>query len=233
MSVSSPSVGSPVTDNLQVMIPFIKEVFLALTAGLGSDALGKAYNFDLGQFHLNQQPGETVDAYIDRVTRSGFFNQPDSALREIVPDGGLELNAFVGRSPNVKYFSWVTNATSAGLFTGWAYPNPTMNPVLMLPAYPYPRPMTPGLGNVFGSSPAGKVTYDASWWPNDGLVPSNYMDAPPNEPTEKYNGQATQPGHWYALGRLEGYDHLDIIGLLTLRDVRTFYRNQAAFLSSQ
>lgn len=193
----------------------------------------KMYDFYLGQYHLSQQPAETFTAYAERVMNSPIMTSRDSAAWDLRPDGARELNHFIGRSKVTKYFSWETNATNSGLLTGWQYPDVTMNSFMTPVAYPFPRPMMAGLGNVFGKSAYGGVTYDGTWWANDGLVPSNHMNAPLGEVSERYAGQATQPGHWYALGRIEGYDDIDILGLLTLRDVRTFYRNQAAFLSSQ
>ena len=232
MTISSPNSGSPAADNLQVLLPSLQKILISLAAS--SAVTGQnIYDFYLGQYHLNQQAGETFDAYVDRVMNSPIMTSKDSCGWDLRPDGSKELNAFIGRSKVTKYFSWATNDTSAGLLTGWHYPNITMNSLLDVTAYPYPRPMQAGLGNIYGSSIHGGVQYDSSWWPNDGLVPSNYMDAPLGEVSEKYSGQATQAGHWYALGRLDGYDHLDITGNLTLRDVKTFYRNQAAFISSQ
>ena len=59
------------------------------------------------------------------------------------------------------------------------------------------------------------------------------MNAPTGQGSAAYTGQATTPGSWYRLGRVSGYDHIDITGNLSFRDVKTFYRNQAAFLAGQ
>ncbi|WP_291425481.1 triacylglycerol lipase [Deinococcus sp.] len=233
MMISAPGDGSPAADNLQTLIPNLQKTLMSLAATAADLGLNPIYDFKLGQYHLKRQPGETLDAYIKRVMGSPIMTSHDSSAWDLRPDGAKELNAFIGRSKVTKYFSWATNDTSPGLLTGWAYPNITMNPIIKLTAYPYPRPMLPGLGNVYGSSMYGGYQYNSSWWPNDGLVPSNYMGAPAGQSMESYSGQVAQAGHWYDLGRLNGYDHLAIIGVLSPRDVRVFYRNQAAFLSSQ
>lgn len=232
MVISSPGMGTQATDNLQTLIPSLQELLFAIAASAGTAGLDPVYDFDLGHYHLGRRPGEHFSAYVERIMSSPVMTSKDASLWDISPDGTQEFNAFVGRSERVKYFSWATEATSSGAVTGWAYPNPSMERIISVLAYPYPRPLVPGLGNVFGRSRYGAVQYDSSWWANDGLVPSNHMDAPSDQVTLKYTGQTPEPGQWYALGRVEGYDHLDIIGLLTVRDVRTFYRNQAAFLSS-
>ena len=234
MTISSPSDGSPAADNLQVLIPQLQKIIVAVAAVAGNlDTVNRIYDFDLGQYGLRQEPGETFGHYLDRVSNSRVMTSKDSAGWDLRPDGAKEQNAFIGRSKVTKYFSWATNDTSPGLLTGWHYPNVTMGPELVVTSYPYPRPLPPGMGNVYGTSQFGGVTYDRSWWPNDGIVPTNYSHAPIGQQRETYTGQATQPGRWYVLGTVQGYDHVDIVGNLTLRDVRQFYRNQAAFLNSQ
>lgn len=233
MGISGPVTGTPALEFIDSVIPALKGLLFAFAVSgeqTGGDAI---YNFDLGQFGITRRPGESLSDYTDRVMASPFMNSKDSTIWDGSTDGAKVLNAYVGRSSRVKYFTWSNSDTSRGLLTGWAYPNPTMAPALAVFAYPYPRPLVPGMGNVYGKSRYGTVTYDSSWWPNDGLVASNYMDAPPEQVTLRYTGQATQPGQWYALGRLNGWDHTDTVGLLTLRDVRPFYRAQAAFLNSQ
>ena len=59
------------------------------------------------------------------------------------------------------------------------------------------------------------------------------MNAPLGQSSVAYTGQVTAPGTWYRVGRVDGYDHIDITGNLSFRDVKTFYRNQAAFLAGQ
>ncbi len=234
MTVSSPNSGTPAADTLQSAVPMFKNLILAFATSLGAvDPQNFVYSFDLGQWGLTRAPGESFTAYQDRVMASRVFTARDQAAYDLGPDGAAELNARTGRSAHTRYFSWETGATTAGLVSGWHYPNPTMNPVLQPIAYPYAWPLPPGLGNIRGRSPAGRATYDRSWWANDGIVPVTSMNAPLGEDSEKYTGQATQPGRWYRLGQISGYDHIDITGNLSFRNVKTFYRNQAAFLAAQ
>lgn len=233
MAISAAPMGSQAADNTERVIPFVEQLFFAIAATGGVTGAEPLYDFDLGQFGLRREPGELPSSYMKRVFASKFIRTEDAAFWDISPDGAKKFNEFVDRSPNVKYFSWVTLASTPGLVTGWHYPIPSLEKVMTLASYPYPRPLPPGMGNVYGDSAFGAVHYDKTWWANDGVVPSYYMNAPIGESSEKYVGQATHPGQWYSLGTMNGWDHLDIVGLMTLRDPRPFYRNQAAFLSSQ
>ncbi|WP_221088692.1 esterase/lipase family protein [Deinococcus aquaedulcis] len=234
MTVSSPNSGSPAADTLQAAVPMFKNLILAFAASVGAaDPENFVYNFDLGQWGLSRAPGERFSTYQNRVFASRVWTSKDQAAWDLGPDGAAELNRWLGRSRTTRYFSWETNATTPGLLSGWHYPNLTMNPVLSAVAFPYAPPLNPGLGNIGGRSPGGAVTYDRSWWANDGIVPGKSMNAPLNESSVAYSGGATLPGTWYRLGRVNGYDHIDITGNLSFRDVKAFYRNQAAFLANQ
>ena len=232
MTISGANTGSPAADSLQDYLPFLKDLLLTLGAAAGTNPV---YDFDLGQFGIARQPGESYSQYVNRVLdpTNPVWKSNDQAGHALRVDVAYRENAFIGRSAYTKYFSWATADTSPGLLTGWHYPNVTMFTPFVVTAYPYAWPLPPGLGNLRGSSPEKLVTYDPSWWENDGLVPVRVQHEPLGQQASDYAGQPTQPGHWYRLGKLDGYDHLDITGILTARDVRPFYRNQAAFLSSQ
>lgn len=232
MTVSSPNSGSPATDSLQNAIPMFKDMILKVAelAGLAGDAA--IYNFDLGQWGLTRQSGEGFLAYQNRVFNSRIWTTNDQAAYDLSTEGAAEQNAFTGRNPNVIYTSWSTSASNRGLITGWHYPDPTMMPVMQPIAYPYAWPLKPGLGNINGTSPNGKIKYDSSWWENDGLVPVKSMTAPIGQNTQTYTGQTLIKGQWYNLGKLNTWDHTDIVGHITIGDVKPFYRNQAAFLSN-
>ncbi|WP_189067211.1 esterase/lipase family protein [Deinococcus radiotolerans] len=234
MTVSSPNSGSPAADTLQGAIPMFKNLILAFAASVGSvDPENFVYDFDLGQWGLARATGESFSRYQDRVFASGIWTSRDQAAWDLSVDGSAALNTLTGRSRSTKYFSWETNATTPGLVSGWHYPNLTMNAALSPIAYPYAWPLKPGLGNITGRSPSGSVTYDNSWWANDGIVPNRSMNAPLGQTSAAYTGQVTTLGSWYRLGRIDGYDHIDITGNLSFRDVKAFYRNQAAFLAGQ
>ncbi len=236
MTISGANTGSPAADNLQDNIPFLKDLLLTMAGGLSAlSATNAVYDFDLGQFGLSRQPGESFTAYTNRVfnPNNALWKSNDNAGYALRMDSAFRENQFVGRSAYTKYFSWATEATSRGLITGWRYPNASMLAPMITTAYPYAWPMPNGLGNQGGTSPLKLVSYDSSWWQNDGLVPVKVQHQPLGEQASDYVGQATQPGQWYRLGQLNGYDHIDITGNLTFRDVQQFYRNQAAFLSSQ
>ena len=228
MTVSTPNSGTPATDNLQAMIPMLKDLLKNTAAGLGVSSQSMIYDFDLGQWGLRRQAGESFDTYFDRVMASHFGKNDSNAAYDLSTDGAAELNRFIGRSTHTIYASWATSATSKGLVTGWAYPMPVMFAPLAALAWP----LRPTIGNMTGSSPLGKVQYDASWWESDGLVPVKSQGAPLGQNEVAYAGGAVQPGQWYDLGNLRGWDHLAIVGIPGLQDVRPFYRNQAAWLAS-
>ena len=232
MTISGANTGSPAADNLLTFIPVLKESLVAAAIVAGDNPV---YDFDLGQFGLVRRPGESFLSYADRIfaDSSPLWKTDDQAGSALQVDKALRESQFIGRSAHTKYFSWATADTTRGLLTGWHYPNATMFTPFVATAYPYARPLPAGLGNVTGRSPEGLVAYDSSWWENDGLVPLKLQHQPLGQSSESYSGQATQPGRWYRLGTLNGFDHVDITGNFTVRDFRTFYRNQAAFLSSQ
>jgi len=235
MTVSGTNTGSPAADNLQTMLPFLKDLVLSLagTAGAGN---GTLYNFDLGQWGFRRQAGESFQSYTDRVfdPAQPFWKSTDQAAYALEPDSASAENAFIGRSPDTRYFSWETVSTYRGLLSGWQYPTAQTNPIFAPIAYPYAWPLSPGLGNLGGRSLRGTFTYDSSWWENDGIVPVKVMNAPLGQTYREYTpGTVTQPGQWYRLGRLNNVDHLDVVGQFTTFSVRDFYRNQAAFLSNQ
>ena len=232
MTVSTPNSGTPATDNLQAMVPMLKDLLKNAAAGLGVSSQSMVYDFDLGQWGLRRQAGETFDAYFDRVMASHFGKNDSNAAYDLSTDGAAELNRFIGRSTHTIYASWATSATTKGLVTGWAYPMPVMFAPLAALAWPYAWPLRPTIGNMTGSSPLGKVQYDASWWENDGLVPVKSQGAPLGQSEVAYAGGPVQPGQWYDLGKLSGWDHTAIVGIPGLQDVRPFYRNQAAWLAS-
>lgn len=234
MTLSTPNSGTPATDNLQALIPMLKELLAGVAATTGTAERNLVYDFDLGQWGLRRQAGEELSVYIDRVMRSHFGKNDSNAAYDLSVDGMVRLNRFMGRSPHTVYASWATSATTPGLLTGWAYPTPLfMNAPLATLAWPYPWPARPTLGNMTGTSPQGLVRYDASWWENDGLVPVKSQGAPLGQEQLTYQGGAAQPGQWYALGELNNWDHMAVVGLLGLRDVRPFFRNQADWLASQ
>lgn len=238
MTVSGANSGSPAADNLLNTIPFLKDLLLSFAgaAGVTGNVGASVYNFDLGQWGITRQPGDTFKTYTERAfdPNNALWRTNDQAGYDLRVEGAAAMNRRIGGLPRgTRLFSWATADTYAGLLTGWQYPNVTMNPVMNITAYPYAWPLPPGLGNMTGKSALGTVTYDQTWWKNDGLVPMKVQHAPLGQPSEAYAAQPTRPGHWYTLGTLNGSDHIDIIGLFGLKDVTPFFRNQVTFLNSQ
>lgn len=231
MTVSTPNSGTPATDHL-AMSPFLKDLFIRLANSLGGTQRSALYDFDLGQWGLRRQMGESLEDYAERIAASPFGKNRSNASYDLSVDGMAELNTFMGRSARTVYASWATSATTPAGPQGWAYPNPFyMRAALSAFAWPSPQPFRPSLGNMVGYSPAGKVKYDPSWWENDGLVPVKSQGAPLGQSQIDYVGGPIVAGQWYHLGKLAGWDHTAIIGA-GRRDVRPFYRNQAAWLAN-
>lgn len=229
-TIATPNDGTSLTGVIKDFTPFIQSGIATLTSLSGLN--GKTnivYDFDLEQWGLKRNKGESFDSYTNRIYSSQIWNKnnKDFASWDLSPQGALELNNWVGTSLNTYYFSISTKATNTGLITRWEYPKLTMNPLFS----PLATPLLKGMGN-YTQSGSGMVTIDKSWWKNDGVVNTISMKGPKGATILDYTGQSVEKGIWYNKPLYNGYDHFDIIGLSLFTDVRPLYLNHAGLISS-
>jgi triacylglycerol lipase len=197
--------------------------FLATTVG-DSQLLG--YDFMLDQWGLTRQSGESLAAFQARIANSKFNTTTDAAGANVVPEFMVgTFNPSVKAQADIFYFSMGTLATHAGLLDRYIQvPDVTTIPILL--------PTGIFMGKYTQNQP-GHVVIDSMWFPNDGLVNTNSMGGPTLNTTDvivPYNGNPLR-GQWNYFGVMNGFDHLDIIGI-PLQDVRPWYRSLAALLAT-
>ena len=187
---------------------------LAALVGVRPDEL--PYDFKLEQWGLRREPGESLDAYLSRVERSPIWRSRDISGWDLSPDGAKELNRRFPAQPEVYYFSWATSATVPLWPSRHQVPRPTMLPQLWFAAL--------FIGAYIRDEP-DHVRIDASWWENDGLVNTRSMAGPTLDSPDRIvaYGEPPQRGAWNYRGVLAGWDHMDIIGIGTTRDVGDWY----------
>jgi triacylglycerol lipase len=197
--------------------------FLATTMG---DNQLLDYDFMLDQWGLTRQPGESLAAFQARVASNKFNTTTDAAGANVAPDFMVDtFNPSVKAQADIFYFSVGTLATHTGLLDRQIQvPDVTMIPILL--------PTGIFMGKFTQNQP-GHVTIDSTWFPNDGLVNTNSMGGPTLNTTDvvvPYSGNPRR-GQWNNIGVLNGFDHLDIIGI-PIQDVRPWYRSLAGLLAT-
>jgi triacylglycerol lipase len=212
-------------------IPFVRKMITSVAAFAGIiPGIEKIYDFSLEQWGLEQEPGESWNAYAQRVEDSHIWSTEDYAGHDVTPEAAVVAEATEPDSRNVYYFSITTKASLRGLLTGWEYPRLDMNPVLMPVAYPTPILM--GLGNYTRNIP-GKIVIDPKWWPNDGAANTYGMSGPAGSIIRPYDPAVPlEKGVWNHVGVYNGYDHFDVTGIGYFFSVRPFYTNIAQLLST-
>lgn len=203
-SLATPHNGSTFADQ-ESLIPFIKELIikLASTTGVSSESL--VYDFKLEQWGLKRNPEESFTVYLDRVLKSKVWESDDISSYDLSTYGAQELNNWVKTHPDVYYFSHTGNASYKGLVTGHAYPILTMNPIMIGPSKL--------IGSYTRFNPEPII--DKSWFPNDGLVSVVSSKFPAGQPNKPMDGAVTvTKGEWNYLSTMEGWDHMDFIGIL-------------------
>jgi triacylglycerol lipase len=185
-------------------------------------------DLQLAPFGLPRLPGESDKAYLARVKSAPIWNTDnyDSAQYEMGPDGARQFNTWVKTSPHVYYYSIANAATEAGApccnntdrfiaffqNSQYQYPRWDMAPLTKPYAGEWILPSfgRHGLG-AYVQSGAGRVTIDASWFENDGVVNTVSMRAPSGQPVRNYDGVSVR-GTWNFLQTYRGYDHFDMVG---------------------
>lgn len=231
-TISTPHNGATLTYKLLPdYAPFVKGLVIAAAglagASLEADAL---YDFDLEQWDLEREPGESFAAYAARVGNSRIWTTEDYSGHDVTPEAARDWNQAEPDSKNVYYFSVTTKNTTKGLLTGWEYPRLTTFPALIPVAFPVPIIM--GLGNYTQNTP-GKVVIDEKWWANDGAANVYGMSGPNTSIIKPYAPDALEKGVWNHIGVYNGYDHFAIIGMgMIPYNVRPFYMNLANLLAA-
>lgn len=190
---------------------------------LAFEIKGGRYDFDLDHWGLHPRPGERLDTYVGRIAASPLFAGPDNGLTSLTVQSLAEQNARCTTHADTWYFSHVTEQTVTGQLSGYAYPEPGMNPFLV-PAGLY-------TGRKRFARPLHEGFVSSEWWPNDGMVSVHSQAHPRSAGDHPVAGDldATadpEPGGWY-VQMLPGIDHVAIVALPRLDQIgrqKRFYR---------
>ena len=223
-TLAAPHDGATLATGVDKLLPFFRGSLLgfAALAGIQPDEL--PYDFKLDQWGLRRRPDEAFQAYLARVEQSPIWQSHDISAWDLSPDGARELNRRFPAQPGVYYFSWGASATVPLWSSHHQVPLPTMLPQLWATAL---------FVGAYTRDEPGRVVIDASWWENDGLVNTRSMAGPTLDSADRiipWRGQP-QPGAWNYRGVLSGWDHMDIVGIGTTREVGDWYLRLAKSLA--
>ncbi|WP_346836715.1 RICIN domain-containing protein [Microbulbifer sp. SAOS-129_SWC] len=219
-TVSTPHNGTTLTEffnPLDITEQLVTSIYRA--AGLVSGE-NVVYDLKLDQWALKRQSGESWEDYFHRVKDQSLWQESrDTSLYDLSVEGAPYIYGGAVTYPDVYYFSYSTQSTFKGLFTQKQYPGAAT----FLPFMPQSLFM--------GQYKNSNLGVDASWFANDSVVNTNSMVAPMGAPRQEYNGLPV-PGVWQHMPNKSGWDHLDVVGLFTLKDINPMYLNQAEILES-
>jgi len=223
-TLAAPHDGTTLAAGVHSLFPFVRDSLLGFAALAGVQPDELPYDFKLDPWGLRRAPDETFASYFQRVERSPIWHSHDISAWDISPDGARELNRQFPAQPEVYYFSWGAAATTPVWPFGHQIPLPTMLPQLWASAL--------FIGAYTRDQP-NHVRIDARWWENDGLVNTRSMAGPTlDSPDRIVTGQnPPQRGVWNDQGVLAGWDHMDVVGIGTLRDTNDWYLRLAQALA--
>ncbi|HHJ5303407.1 TPA: YSIRK domain-containing triacylglycerol lipase Lip2/Geh, partial [Staphylococcus aureus] len=172
----------------------VRKIMFALNRFMGN----KYSNIDLGltQWGFKQLPNESYIDYIKRVSKSKIWTSDDNAAYDLTLDGSAKLNNMTSMNPNITY----TTYTGVSSHTGpLGYENPD-------------------LGTFFLMDTTSRIIgHDAreEWRKNDGVVPVISSLHPSNQPFVNVTNDepATRRGIWQVKPIIQGWDHVDFIGV--------------------
>lgn len=172
----------------------VRKIMFALNRFMGN----KYSNIDLGltQWGFKQLPNESYIDYIKRVSKSKIWTSDDNAAYDLTLDGSAKLNNMTSMNPNITY----TTYTGVSSHTGpLGYANPD-------------------LGTFFLMDTTSRIIgHDAreEWRKNDGVVPVISSLHPSNQPFVNVTNDepATRRGIWQVKPIIQGWDHVDFIGV--------------------
>ena len=241
-TLAAPHNGTTFLECCDNMAQFAAETSTAMAKLLGISDFKGVYDFQLDQFGIRKDDNETFAQALERVLKSDFLSHNDNAFLDLTIDKSLEINKGIAIQPNVYYFSYAGDQTSADPRTGNHYPTVSAIPsngmcALML-SFSY------NMGKYYDKYTAGGFYIDQSWRPNDGMV--NTVSALYPTTTDKnttecrrqdgsqgwvnydgYSDIAFRPGIWYVMPVTRA-DHMQFVGGIANKSIvqtHVFYLN--------
>lgn len=203
--------GSPIANFVYDCKPLM--LFISLFANIVGVVMGRyALMFDLQMGHLGLTAKEDEKrASLDLRAVRNFTYGKDNCGYDMTLRGASELNQRIKLSPYTYYYSYTTIATEKTVLNTYV---PILSTFMLF------FPTSTILGTLEGSTIDG-VYMDENWALNDGIVPyasAIYPDA--NADTalsysaEKEAGNEIEPGRWYYMDPMMGFDHFDFCGTI-------------------
>ncbi|MFM0221956.1 esterase/lipase family protein [Paraburkholderia dipogonis] len=199
--------GSTLGDSQNKIFQVVENVLLKLAAAAGSNFTDFVYDFKLDQWGLQRREGEYFIEYFNRVRESEIWTSGDTAFTDLSTTGAAKIAKERLRIfPETYYFSFHGNTTFENPKTGYWLPMAQTNPILYLDAARTGR---------LSNDPVIPEDQQASWRPSDGLVNciagKNVLGQPVRDVTTA--DTRFEPGIWNAFPVMNGWDHIDFMGL--------------------
>lgn len=194
----------------------LSDMCLGLANAIGVSPLNSIYDFQLEQFGITNQPGESGNAYLSCVLQSDFLKGTDQAWYDLSIAGCNELNKRLKTYSNIYYFSYAGNMTHENWLTGNSVPNSSM----FLPFQPFSTKIGKYTNdNEYVLDSAGSITRNGytystiteAWEPNDGMVNTVSARYPMYQAHKTFDSSNIVPGTWQVMPDQE-MDHLQFCG---------------------
>ena len=228
-TISTPNQGTTLADGFSIIGDPVKDLLAGVLSVVG--ILGTKtemfYDAKLDQWGItSKQPGETLNAYLNRVYSSSIFNPSfrDFSLWSLSTGGAKEEATWVTTLSDVYYYSYSTVATFETRdyrFRKISLPQ-VLNVLLVL------KPLATFLGGRYAPD---VLKLPTEWQPNDGVVNSISMASDGIGSVAAFTG-SSQLGKWNLLPQLNRLDHLGVIGITLHAQILKLYEGHAALLAS-
>ncbi|MBA8764795.1 YSIRK-targeted triacylglycerol lipase [Staphylococcus coagulans] len=171
--------------------PIVRQFVFDFAAALAKN--DARVDFGLNQWGLKRKPGETDQAYTQRIKNNNkLWTTKDNGFYDLTREGASEINKHTSLNPNIVYKTYTGEATHATL-SGKQKANRDLFLTFALTA------------NVIGKAP------EKDWRVNDGLVSVVSSLHPYNQAWTNATDQI-QKGIWQVTPVKEGWDHVDFVG---------------------
>jgi len=228
-TIATPHDGSQYAESKMSSEPYFHDMITFLSSFTGSNINITNLDFQLDQWGLKQEAGESCKDYIDRVLQSKLWEKTtDISLWDLSLEGAKELNSWVRAQDDIYYNSISCCDTHESSILGTQIPNDTMDLIM--------RRSSHIIGSYINTQP-DHVIVDKEWWPNDGLVCIRSAMGPHEGSTDViYNFDGTfVKGAWNYLGNIDHVDHIEVImpkHLKNKQSIRDGYRTLIKMLGS-